>query len=307
MPQEVTIIMATYNRAHFIVESLKSIQNQTFTNWECLIVDDGSTDDTKEVIKPILNEDSRIKYYKRPHKYKKGLPGSRNYGLDLASGKYIIFFDDDDIVHPQNLELCVKELSNEEVSFCRYLRDVFIGHFNYNFDNSKKYNSFYIDENDIEKIVNNVMPFNSCAVMWKKECFTNHRFVEDLMYAEEWELYSRIISSGYKGISIGKTLFFGRKHDNSNTGEFWRNSKIRVDSKKTAIQLVLHNLYKKKILTPYLFKYLVNLAISFRDFKLVKNLLKVTNPKLSTKLFYKIKYYLFPFWVFYKKILKHKN
>ena len=303
----VSIIMATYNRAHFIVETLKSIQMQTHTHWECLIIDDGSTDPTETVLEPILKADNRFKYYKRPSSYKKGLPGCRNYGLDLVKGDYIIFFDDDDIAHPQNLEICVNELLHGNISFCRYIREVFTGDFNYCFDYSKEYTSFLIDVNDVESIIKNELPFNSCALMWKKECFLSHRFIEHLMYAEEWELYSRIIMSGYKGISIDKTLFYGRKHANSNTGEFWKGDKVRVNSKKEAIKLVVSNLYKKELLTPYLFKYLVNLAISFRDFKLVKNILKITNPKISLKLFYIIKYYLFPFWVFYKNKTRYKH
>ena len=93
--------MATYNRAHFIVETLQSIQNQTFQDWECIIIDDGGTDNTTEVIQPIVANDKRFQFVKRESNYQKGLPGCRNYGIDLARGDYIIFFDDDDIVHPQ--------------------------------------------------------------------------------------------------------------------------------------------------------------------------------------------------------------
>ena len=126
-PPTVSIIMATYNRSQYIMESIKTIQNQTFKNYECLIIDDGSTDDTHEILHPLLETDTRFKYYRRTSKYSKGLPGSRNYGLDLAKGDYIIFFDDDDIAHPQNLEICVHELSTKDISFCRYIRKTFVG------------------------------------------------------------------------------------------------------------------------------------------------------------------------------------
>ena len=123
---KVTIIMATYNRAHFIVETLVSIQKQTFQEWECLIIDDGGTDNTKEVIAPILEKDNRFKFHVRPSNYQKALPGCRNYGLDLAKGAFIIFFDDDDIPHPQNLEVCVSELStSKNIYFCKYERKIF--------------------------------------------------------------------------------------------------------------------------------------------------------------------------------------
>ena len=288
----ITIIMATYNRAHFIVESLLSIQKQTFLDWECLIIDDGGTDNTAEVIKPLLEKDIRFKYYKREDKHLKGLPGCRNQGLDLAKGDYIIFFDDDDIPHPQNLELCVAELSNKDVSFCRYIREVFTGDFDYTFDYSKDFTHFYIDKKDIQKMLNNELQFNSCAVMWKKVCFKENRFVETLMYVEEWELYSRIVSSGFIGISINKCLFYGRKHPESNTGEFYRDNPVRRASYADAILLVVKNLKEKNLLTYSLKRYFIAFSIDFEEYNLFRNILNVldlpTFEKVKWQLFYAI-------------------
>ena len=83
--------MATYNRAHFIAETLETITAQTFENWECLVIDDGGTDNTNEIINSILEQDNRFQFLKRPDRYKKGLAGCRNYGLDLAKGDCVIF------------------------------------------------------------------------------------------------------------------------------------------------------------------------------------------------------------------------
>jgi len=309
MNPKVSIIMATYNRAHFIVETLLSIQNQVFKEWECLIVDDGGTDNTIEVIKSILESDTRFKFFTRDERYKKGLPGCRNYGLDLAEGDYIIFFDDDDIVHPQNLELCVKELIQKEIFFCRYVRKVFFDTFDYNFDYSKSYTSFLIDDNDIEKIVKNELPFNSCAVMWKKECFENNRFIETLMYAEEWELYSRIISSGHKGISIEKDLFYGRKHDNSNTSEFYNSNPIRRESYVEAVLLVVQNLEAQKKLSYSLKRYFIASSISFKEYHLFRRIVNVLNVSISEKVMWIFFYNTLPLRLkIYKrrKLIKNK-
>lgn len=289
---KVSIIMATYNRERFICETLKSVQNQTFRNWECIIIDDGGSDNTKEIIDPIVQQDDRFKFVKRPDSYIKGLSGSRNYGLDLVKGEYIIFFDDDDIAHPQNLELCVQELSTKDISFCRYIREVFIGDFDYTFDYSKIYSSFYIDKRDIEKMLKNELQFNSCAIMWKKQCFDANRFVEQLMYAEDWELYSRIVSSGFKGISINKTLFYGRKHPHSNTGEFYRNNSIRRKSNAESIVLVVQNLKEKKILTYSLKRYFIAIALDFKEYNLFEKILNIleltTFEKMKWQLFYAV-------------------
>jgi len=270
----VTIIMATYNRAHLIEETLVSIQKQTNTHWECLIIDDGGTDDTLKVLEPILKVDSRFSYFKRPEAYKKGLPGCRNFGLDLAKGDYVIFFDDDDIVHPLNLELCVLNLLAEDVSYCRYIRKSFIGEFDYQFDMHKGYTSFYIEKNDYPKMITGQLPFNSCAVMWKRDCFKNIRFNEKLMYAEEWECYTRVLTSGVRGISIDKTLFYGRKHPNSNTGEFWNNDPVRRESKVEACKLVIEHLAVKNLLTYRLGVYFVSLA-HFLNEKRIFNYLRL--------------------------------
>jgi len=300
--------MATFNRAQFIAETLQSIKAQTFNNWECLIIDDGGADNTAEVISQILAEDNRFKFLIRSANYKKGLPGCRNYGLDLAKGDYVIFFDDDDIVHPQNLELCVKEISQKDVSFCRYLRDVFMDDFDYKFDYSKEFSNFNIDINDIEKMLKNELPFNSCAIMWKKECFDDNRFVETLMYAEEWELYSRILSYGFKGISIDKCLFYGRKHPDSNTGEFYANNPIRRASKKDAILLVVKNLKEKKILSYTLFRYFVQLSLGYKDSHLFSQLLQIPRLTLFEKVTWQLFYFTLPLRLFlfgkWKKIKK---
>lgn len=294
MKPTVTIIMATFNRSHFILETLLSIQNQTYSEFECLIIDDGGTDNTLEVITPISNKDLRFKFLKRTDNYKKGLSGCRNYGIDLARGDYIIFFDDDDIVHPQNLELCVKELEQEKFSFCRYERAVFFNDFDYSFDYSKMYSSFEITKNDIEKLLNHELPFNSCVVMWRRGCFDQNRFIEHLMYAEEWELYSRILSYGAKGISINKFLFYGRKHPHSNTGEFFQNNPVRRSSQANAVVLVIQNLKEKQLLTTSLIQYLITFSIGFKEYNLFYRILKILDLGLLGRLKWKLFYMSYP-------------
>ena len=300
---KVSIIMATYNRAHFIEESLLSIQNQTYINWECIIVDDGGNDNTQEVVTPFL-KDKRFIYTQRSKEHIKGLPGCRNYGLSIATGDAIIFFDDDDIVHPNNLEVCVNELSGNKIDFCRYKREVFNGDFHYSFDNTIDYSNFQITIDDIDKMIDHRLPFNSCAIMWKKKCFDGNWFNERLMYAEEWELYSRILSKKIQGLSISKTLFYGRKHPNSNTGEFWNKDPIRVNSKKEAIRLIVDNLESKKLMSNYLFNYLVGLTIGFRDRKLLKHILEKRKSNFSERLYLQFKFMLFPLWKNYSRIVK---
>ena len=95
----VSIIIPTYNRADLIKETLGSVQNQIYQNWECIVVDDGSEDDTEKILDKYINNDARIKYVKRPNNYLSGGNGARNYGFDLSEGEFVQWFDSDDIMN----------------------------------------------------------------------------------------------------------------------------------------------------------------------------------------------------------------
>jgi GalNAc5-diNAcBac-PP-undecaprenol beta-1,3-glucosyltransferase len=218
MKTKVSIIMATYNRAHFIVETLLSIQNQTFENWECLIIDDGGSDNTQEVIIDLLKNDGRFQFFKRPEPYEKGLSGCRNYGLDIARGEYIQFFDDDDLMHPEKLELQIAPFfNNDKLHFtvCKFQSifeketgEIEVIRPEFNFIHSHLGDAILLGD----------LKINSLSTVWRKDILCEFRFDESLKYAEEWELYTRI---GYKYphnyIAIDDYLFTYRKHSNSLT------------------------------------------------------------------------------------------
>lgn len=106
----VSIIIPTYNRAGIIVKTLDSIKNQTITNWECLVVDDASSDNIQEVIEKYSSQDDRFRYLKNQHS--KGAPGARNTGIEHAVGDYVILFDSDNRMHPDCLDkmmICLKD------------------------------------------------------------------------------------------------------------------------------------------------------------------------------------------------------
>jgi len=274
---DISIIVATWNRAHLISETLESISNQTYENWECLIIDDGSKDNTAKIVDTFVSSDSRFIYKQRSKKYSKGIPGCRNQGIDDAKGDFIIFFDDDDIVHPENLLTCFILLSDKNLSFCRYDKKPFN-------DNIKKivfqkiklpYSKVFKIE-DLGKMITGDIPFASCCVMWDKKCFQNERFNEELMYAEEWECYSRILAEGFTGLSLNEVLYYNRKHINSNTGEFQNNNKVRKNSKIKATILIVKNLASKGLLSSGLKKFFIRLGFTLKSKKIIQNTLKAT-------------------------------
>lgn len=100
----VSIITPNYNGAQFIVETIHSVQAQTYTNWEMIIVDDCSTDNSVSIIRGMMENDPRILLIQLPTR-SGGPAHPRNVALDCARGEYVAFLDSDDIWHPQKLEL----------------------------------------------------------------------------------------------------------------------------------------------------------------------------------------------------------
>ena len=299
--------MATYNRAHLILESLDSISKQTFEDWECLIIDDGSLDDTEAIVQGFIERDSRFKYFRRPESHQKGLPGARNYGLEMAEGDFIIFFDDDDFAHPQNLEICQKQLLASESEFCHYRKKSFTQSIPVAPSIIGSENFYKIGQDQIEQVVMNKIPLASCTVMWKKECFDKIRFNESLSYAEEWECYTRILLEGYKGIGIDDVLYYNRKHPASNTGEFWLGDEERKASQVKAVKLVIKNLKQKNLLYGRLIRYFVQMSVFLKNKTILEYILRKSNMTIIEKIKYRLFYKFYPILVLghrTKKLLK---
>ena len=110
----VSIIMPSYNTGRFITETINSVLNQTYNNWELIIVDDCSTDNTDEVVAPFL-DDERIKYFK--NETNSGAAVSRNKALREAKGKWIAFLDSDDLWMPEKLEKQISFMEENDYHF----------------------------------------------------------------------------------------------------------------------------------------------------------------------------------------------
>ena len=106
-----------YNREKYVEETLDSICAQTLDNWECIVVDDHSDDDGPEIVRSFVNRDDRIKFYRRPDDRKKGANACRNFGFEKSSGEFVIFFDSDDIMHNNCLELNLSFIQNSNCDY----------------------------------------------------------------------------------------------------------------------------------------------------------------------------------------------
>lgn len=113
----ISIIIPSYNRANLLERTLESIKSQSSPDWECIVVDDFSNDNTNTVVSLLMRDDSRISYYLNEHK--KGAQGARNTGLDHAKYDWVIFFDSDNIMHHDFVEKMQPNLTdNIDVCAC---------------------------------------------------------------------------------------------------------------------------------------------------------------------------------------------
>lgn len=210
----VSIIIPTYNRAHFIADTLNSILTQTYTNWECIIVDDGSTDDSEFIISKYATSDSRFKFYNRPIDRIKGANTCRNYGFELCKGEYINWFDSDDIMFEDFLDAKIKEFTSEinlVVTTCFMVDEML---------NNRKI--LFLDEradlfNEYSTLKLKII---TGSVIFKKSFLADRElFLHKISRGQELELFSRLFFklSKEKYKICNTPLFLYRQHYNSKT------------------------------------------------------------------------------------------
>lgn len=290
---KVTIIIATFNRADFIGMTLDSILNQTYLNYEVVIVDDGGEDNTIEVLESYL-KDSRFNFFKRPKEYIKGCPGSRNFGLTKATGEFVWFFDDDDIAHPNLLENCVTELKKKKHDFCRFERTVFYDFEKLDFHKITNPKIEIVSKNNLKQMIIGELPFNSCQVIWRKKSLGTKHFREDIIYADDWEFYSRLLSMGLKGVSIAKTLLYARKHPWSATQRHKSGNKKILNSVILANFSVIDLSIRENIMDKQMFQFFYRKGLYYNSYPIVKYLVEKSNLNFINRLKFKIGFYAYP-------------
>lgn len=209
--KKVTIIMPIYNTGKYIRRCLDSIMRQSYDNFELVIINDGSIDDSEEIINEYIhNYNGKIKYY---YKENEGVAIARNYGLDNAEGDYITFIDSDDYVDENMIEKLVdKALSYDyDLTLCDLL---------YVYENKTIVGDSGIHEDldNKEQIKNNIINIipAMCGKLIKKELFNDLRFKENIYY-EDVEIYFRMYPKIDKIGILNEGLYFYMQRDDSIT------------------------------------------------------------------------------------------
>ncbi len=197
-----SIIIPTYNRAATLVTALRSVVEQTFDDWELIIVDDGSTDNTETIVNKLMLKHQKINYKKIIHS---GHAAAKNYGIELASGNYITFLDSDDKYRPEHLQTYADIIFQENPDLIHgnpeIIGNEFVEDFNHpgkmiHIDNCTVGGTFCIKQTVFDKIGK----------------FTNTEYGDDTL------LFAKIKNSRYKIVkSKLRTYIYNRTGDDSLT------------------------------------------------------------------------------------------
>ncbi|MGQ3558624.1 glycosyltransferase family 2 protein [Ornithobacterium rhinotracheale] len=312
MLPEISIIIPLFNCEKFILKTLKSIQAQTYNNWECIIVDDHSTDNSYELVKSFIQNDNRFRLFKRPKHLIKGSSSCRNYGFHEANAEFIWWFDADDIMMDDAIEniLNTYKLSPHYKVVCG---DIII--------TSPELEELYRYE---LKNRHNIYE-NFC--LWKFRIITGSNiyrraylenfkllFDGDIKILEDQEFHSRILKplNDYEIGLVQSFLYYYIKHDNAKSvtkdnffdGNRWldyfiifkKRLELNLDSKiirtyfyRELIFCIANNISTDTPLAKYIDTYIIELNNKFHKNKLIWKLLKkLGNQKLSIWLTSKI-------------------
>lgn len=315
MSPYISIIVNCFNQGHYLERSVKSVLDQTFKDIECLIIDDGSTDNTREVSEHLMTLDSRVKYF---YKQNGGLPAARNFGAEKAEGEWIQCLDADDWIHPEKTEFQLKYLTESEekniVFYCDYER-VFID----KDDNILERQENIIGQLSSQEFLQRLMlpdflassphPALQQCMLMKKEILHNHKFPEHLKALGDRYFALDIIANGVKFIYTPMVGAFYTKHKSNRTNSW----KYMKDYYILFYETVKKHHEELLELGDIPLEYLVNETIRDREeayfnrlLPLIKNpiylldkKIKINNPKLLN-LAYKIRE-IIPSFLLYEK------
>ncbi len=242
----ISIIIPIYNRAHLIEETLDSIKEQTYENWECIIVDDGSTDDTLMVVEQFIANDSRFKLYKRPKDLLKGPSSCRNYGVSLSSGAFIQFFDSDDVMHPDHLKLKREAIGDKDFVICQL--KAFKGDFDRSLFSQAATDTIKTPDDVLEAFVTGEFPMMMVAPLWQANSIKPYLPIrEDLHILEDHELYVRALAVQQDYIIINQPLIYYRVGSASSTNRFYKEVSYGLVSYFEAKRTALANIATPKV------------------------------------------------------------
>lgn len=212
----VSIIIPCYNQALYLPEALESVMNQTYLNWECIMVNDGSPDNTEEIAKEWLIKDTRYRYI---YKENSGVCDTRNKGIEEAKGEFILPLDADDKIAPQYIAEAIHTFLKDQDTKLVYCNKIYFGAINkqepcppYSFETM-------LSENQIHH-----------AAMYKKSDFEKTRGYNLNMHdgLEDWDFWLELLNHDDKVVKLNGYYYYYRikKVSRSTEIDFEKNERL---------------------------------------------------------------------------------
>lgn len=202
MTPKISIIIPCYNAETYLVDAINSILNQTYKNLEIICIDDGSTDNTSEILKSFLQVDERIKVYKNEKNLK--LIQTLNKGIDIASGEYIARMDADDIAYPEKFEKQIRYLIDNNLQLCGTYT-----YFLFSNNNRKKHKTRAIHNNSIKLTSLFDSPLIHPTVLGESFVFKQNKYIDSPKnyLIEDFELWQRMLNQNIRIGVLPEFLF----------------------------------------------------------------------------------------------------
>lgn len=200
---KVSIIVPCYNQAHFLNDSLQSVLNQIFDAWECIIVNDGSPDNTEEVAQKWCAKDARFKYIKKTNG---GLSSARNAGIAISRGDFILPLDADDLIHQDYLQKLLPVIENNDAIEVVSCYSIFFRDTIDNVVNTRKPTGTTIDALLYENMI-------MATSLYRKESWNRVGGYDESMKDgfEDWDFWISILKDGAEFKIVPEFLFYYRK------------------------------------------------------------------------------------------------
>ena len=232
----ISIIIPTFNSSKHIIATLDSVLSQTYTNWECILVDDGSVDLTETISVNYQEKDNRFQLYKRPDHLPKGPSSARNYGVTKAQGEYLIFLDADDLLASTCLENRVAQFQQHpECDFLVFQMERFLDEPDF----SKKEIESISNPNEILRLFINLhCVWQTTAPIYKKDFFLKtNGFNQSMNVFEDYELAIKSIVKS-NAFSIFQTIDYYYRND-ANYKEKYNSIEVKTKMVKCFAHLLL--------------------------------------------------------------------
>ena len=237
----ISIIVPIYNVENYLRQCLDSIMNQTYQKFECLLINDGSPDNSAEICREYVSKDSRFCYFEKENE---GVSSSRNLGIERSRGEYVTFIDSDDWVESDYLEVLYRALLEEQADIaistykqfnmddnCYYLHSYQRG-----YDRKVFTNAELIDSLPLLYGYDNTYNFVSCKLVSREilECI---RFNLSTSYGEDMEFWNKVFLLSKKIVYVNKDTYIYRT--NNDSSKHFDVEKIRSNTEQRLIFLAM--------------------------------------------------------------------